>query len=194
MSAGLDITGQRYGRLTALRREGRDECPNGSIKTLWSFQCDCGTVITRRLASVRRGDVASCGCIRRGGGWASPRRKPHGESSFNTLYSHYARSARDRNIEFVLTRDQFRALTVQNCSYCGVPPSQIARATSSGRTNGTYTYTGVDRVDNEIGYHPGNVVPCCMTCNYAKGKMAQSEFIAWVRRAYHHLEETGCDG
>lgn len=183
----IDVTGQKFGRLTALSYQGWE----GARKTLWSFRCDCGEVIIRRLATVRRGEIKSCGCLRWLGGYEAPNRKPEGESSFNTLFSHYRRSAADRGHAFELTPDQFRALTIRDCVYCGAPPSQSITATKKGRSNGSYTYTGVDRVDNALGYTPENVVPCCSVCNRAKAAMTETEFIAWVSRAFRHLEGVG---
>ncbi len=52
----LDITGQTYGRLTALvRLEGRP--------TRWQFSCSCGRQKTLRMSTVRSGAVKSCGCL-----------------------------------------------------------------------------------------------------------------------------------
>jgi hypothetical protein len=67
MPADVDITGQRFGRLVALRRDERF-----SVDTLgyryWLCQCDCGVLATlsrRRLRRVeRKGVESSCGCFR----------------------------------------------------------------------------------------------------------------------------------
>lgn len=55
----IDITGQKYGRLTALSR-----AENKGRRSVWSFLCDCGTVKEIDLDPVRRGVVTSCGCLR----------------------------------------------------------------------------------------------------------------------------------
>ncbi|WP_159076112.1 hypothetical protein [Microvirgula aerodenitrificans] len=41
MPAPIDLTGQQFGRLTALRRDGHDT----SGKTLWLFSCSCGGLV-----------------------------------------------------------------------------------------------------------------------------------------------------
>lgn len=187
MPVRLDVTGQRFGRLTALSYEGW----NGAHKTLWSFKCDCGAVIIRRLATVRRGDVKSCGCLRREGAYIAHNKKPVGESSFNALYHKYKRQAEKRGYAFALEKELFRDLTKRDCFYCGSPPAAVVSATSKGGTNGRYTYTGVDRIDNSIGYTPENVVPCCSTCNRAKHTSPREEFIAWVKRASCHMDRSG---
>ena len=53
----LDLSGQRFGKLTALRREaniGRD--------TAWLCRCDCGGMTVAKTASLRRGRKRDCGC------------------------------------------------------------------------------------------------------------------------------------
>ena len=47
--------------------------------------------------------------------------------------------------------------------------------------NGSYVYSGLDRVDNSIGYILENVVPCCVTCNSMKMAMSYNEFITHLR-------------
>lgn len=56
----LDLAGQRFGRLVALRDVG-------SLRAfrLWLFRCDCGAEIERTTADVRHGKVQSCGCLAR---------------------------------------------------------------------------------------------------------------------------------
>ena len=52
MAEELDITGQRYGKLTALDRAGSDS-ETGGMGVLWDFLCDCGRLTTKPLAIVR---------------------------------------------------------------------------------------------------------------------------------------------
>jgi len=58
MGLFIDITGQRYGRLTALAVVGRD----ANKRTLWRFRCDCGAEKEIDGAHVRYGKIVSCGC------------------------------------------------------------------------------------------------------------------------------------
>ena len=53
----LDLTGQKFGRLTALYR---DENKNG--RTYWVCQCECGTIKSIQTTHLRSGAVTSCGC------------------------------------------------------------------------------------------------------------------------------------
>lgn len=71
-----------------------------------------------------------------------------------------------------LTHEQAFDLIVKRCVYCGHTPSWPENR------------VGIDRVYNEIGYHIDNCVPCCFTCNSAKGIMSYEEFKAWIKRVY----------
>lgn len=56
-----DITGQRFGMLTAIRFDRIDNYK----KALWLFRCDCGgTPVIRSLNSVTQLRTKSCGCHR----------------------------------------------------------------------------------------------------------------------------------
>ena len=55
-----DITGQRFGKLTALRRTDQ----RYKEKVLWECQCDCGNTVLRTTNDLTSGHTTSCGCNR----------------------------------------------------------------------------------------------------------------------------------
>lgn len=59
MPAAIDITGHKYGRLTAIKLDDSKE------KRLWVFRCDCGNTKIAPSGWARSGHVLSCGCLRR---------------------------------------------------------------------------------------------------------------------------------
>ena len=56
----LDLTGQRFGRLTALER--LDEKSGKSY--LWRCRCDCGRELKVRATALTTGNTTICGCAR----------------------------------------------------------------------------------------------------------------------------------
>lgn len=54
----VDLTGQRFGRLTVLSR-----APNDGRRTRWNCRCDCGTEKSVGTEALRCGDTSSCGCL-----------------------------------------------------------------------------------------------------------------------------------
>lgn len=61
MSKVLDLTGQRFGRLTAIERVGS----NKRRQSLWSCKCDCGSIVVVVGTELNCGHIKSCGCTRR---------------------------------------------------------------------------------------------------------------------------------
>lgn len=55
----VDLTGQKFGRLKALKQNGKTK--DGYIK--WLCQCDCGKIVTSNGDSLRRKLTKSCGCL-----------------------------------------------------------------------------------------------------------------------------------
>lgn len=109
---------------------------------------------------------------------------PNQQSHVNLLYSHYKRSARDRNLVFALTIDQFRSLITAKCFYCGAEPIEK----KSSNCAGLFARHGIDRVDNNTGYVFGNCVPCCKTCNFMKNDMTREEFILHAKKIATYCE------
>lgn len=175
MPAFIDLTGQRFGRLTVLQR-----IPN--LKkglTRWLCKCDCGNTTTTLRHLLRSGHTKSCGCYRK-----DLISLKAGEASFNQLYSAYSRTAGKRGYVFLLSGDEFREITKQNCYYCGAEPNQRI---SHGHHNGDYVYNGLDRVNNSKGYEIDNVVPCCGVCNNMKHAQSQDGFLAQISKIYHNI-------
>ena len=48
---------------------------------------------------------------------------------------------------------------------------------------------GIDRINNSVGYTEKNSVPCCGTCNVAKGQMTLAEFKLWIARIHARLNQ-----
>lgn len=55
-----DLSGQKFGRLTVLRR-----VDNGSRLAEWLCLCDCGKTVVKKGTLISRGYVKSCGCLQR---------------------------------------------------------------------------------------------------------------------------------
>lgn len=63
MSRALDITGQRYGRLIAVKRVENRVSKSGKIRARWLCKCDCGKEKVILLDDLRSGHTNSCGCL-----------------------------------------------------------------------------------------------------------------------------------
>lgn len=74
MGRYVDITGQKYGRLTALSDVGKD-IRNGRV---WRCLCECGNYVNVPSNKLRQNHTRSCGCWKNES--ASDRFKTHGQS------------------------------------------------------------------------------------------------------------------
>ncbi|MGI0058150.1 MAG: hypothetical protein ACREBJ_00140 [Nitrosotalea sp.] len=66
--------------------------------------------------------------------------------------------AKSRKREFNLTFEHYAELIAQPCHYCHGKLGQVQFA------------MGLDRIDNQMGYVFGNILPCCHFCNMVRGK------------------------
>lgn len=160
----VNLSGQRFGKVTVLRREGKQ----------YVCKCDCGKEFFRSQQQIRVGKLKSCGCIKN---------LPDGMPSRNHLFAIMKQGAQRRNYAWELTIEQFASITKKDCFYCGASP-RIKSVTRDDVVG--YIYNGIDRVDNSLGYIEGNVVPCCKFCNIAKNTYSIDEFKEWAIRLYNH--------
>ena len=56
-----DLTGQRFGRLVVIEDSGERKQTN----VMWLCKCDCGNDVKVKSNNLIRGDVKSCGCLRK---------------------------------------------------------------------------------------------------------------------------------
>lgn len=174
----LELTGQKFGRLTVIKFSHINKSKN----TCWLCKCRCGKETIVRGYSLKYGDTKSCGCLKKE--FYEKHRLPKGIAARNdVIYAHKNR-AKQKNLEQALTDEQIIALHKENCHYCGVPPSNILFPLNY---NGSYTYSGIDRVDSNKGYTIDNVVSCCIDCNRAKNDLTYDEFSDLIKRIHSHL-------
>ena len=60
-SCNNDIVGQKFDKLTAVKRAGKDK----TGRALWLCKCDCGNTITATITDLRAGRKKSCGCLKK---------------------------------------------------------------------------------------------------------------------------------
>lgn len=60
----IDITGQKFNKLTVLEKINYSETPDKS-EAMWLCQCDCGNLTRVRGSALRSGKTKSCGCLQK---------------------------------------------------------------------------------------------------------------------------------
>lgn len=59
----IDLTNQRFERLTVIERAENHITPNGTVVTMWRCRCDCGKEVNVGTQKLRKGESKSCGCL-----------------------------------------------------------------------------------------------------------------------------------
>jgi len=174
--------GRKFGMLTLIKELEKTRTPRGVSTRNFLAQCECGTIKKYRANSITR-CLKSCGCLR-------TKFNEPGKVGFNQVYRIYKRNAKLRNLDFKLSKDDVKILTKENCYYCNSEPTNKSStrnlaADQENQIRGLYIYNGIDRLDNNRGYEPYNVVSCCRKCNQAKMDMEFTEFLNHIQKIYN---------
>jgi hypothetical protein len=173
-SSLIDESGNVYGELLVLQRALNDKHGN----TKWLCECSCGNKQEILAIHLRSNKVKSCGCLQ------NESKKLEGNlASKRAVYRKYKQNAKQRGKNWDIDENDFYDLTSSVCHYCGESPKMI----NNYGANGTYYYNGLDRKDNTLGYCVENVVPCCTSCNFLKGKLSYEEFIDLITKIYKNM-------
>lgn len=176
-SPHLVFQGDKFHRLTVLSYSHTDN----RWRKHYLVECECGNRKTVQGTLLKSGNTKSCGClaIESQRKWAKANRLPDNGGVINQILLQYKRHAKDRNIEFFLSAEEFAVAIRKPCHYCGVVGGNTI---VTRHCRGGFKYNGVDRVNSLLPYTTSNIVPCCGTCNIAKGSLSATEFIAMAIR------------
>ena len=94
-------------------------------------------------------------------------------------FNDYIRRTKERGHSFALSLEQFWSVKRQPCVYCGQEPDPKKGS-------------GIDRVDNSIGYELNNCVPCCGPCNWMKHTLSLGDFSAKIKRIAARIDSFIC--
>lgn len=142
------------------------------------IQCKkCGEIFSRKKECINNFENVKCrNCIHNRFG-----------KCLNTLlynvYIHYINNAKQRNIKWNLSEEEFKYIITQPCIYCGEQPNVTKTATYK---NISEKITGIDRHNSSKDYNIENCVPCCKMCNIMKNKFSEKEFINKINQIYNN--------
>ncbi len=93
----------------------------------------------------------------------------------NQRLCEFKKSAKKRNIEFSLSKDEFSKIRSQACFYCGEKNENMS----------------IDRIDSDVGYFFENCLPCCIPCNFMKFNLNVSSFLNKIGKIYIRQKSIG---
>lgn len=137
----IDLTGQRFGRLSVVKFTGLDK----NHQARWDCLCDCGNTTNASTNNLRFGKVQSCGCSRQG---INSTHKQSG-SRLHKIWAGMIQRTRNPNNPNYADYGG-RGIGVYDL-WLTFEPFQIW-ALKSGYTDSLT----IDRIDNNKGYSPDN--------------------------------------
>jgi len=173
--------GKKFGRVTVLSMF------NKKNHTYAECICECGNKKDIRIDALRSGKTKSCGCFNA----EVRKRKTQSkyESHKNLIYHYYKKSAKERCLEFSITRDELIDIITNDCFYCGDSPTLQTTPYKRKEANGFIIANGADRIDNSKGYTIDNIVPCCSKCNKIKMDMKVEDFLDKIEKISNRKQE-----
>jgi len=189
MATKKNLTGQQYGKLLVV-----SEAPKSIIDTraYWNCICTCGQQVTVATNKLTTGNTKSCGCLKTDKKDNNTRERM-GDStriyhpritSARAIWRSYKR-ADNQYVDF----ETFLAMSQQNCSYCGIEPSNRYNifvkkkgTTEKAKREGYFQYNGLDCIDNTQYHTIDNVAPCCIICNMVKSDLTLEAFYNKINR------------
>ncbi len=146
----IDLTGQRFGRLTVVQRAGTSK----QGRALWLCRCTCGKETVVLSSSLRRGATQSCGCI-------------HSEMLHNRITAqnttHGGKGTRLYRIWHGMKQrcynpksDHYNLYGGRGISVCAEWLHDFATFQKWAVSHGYQDDLTIDRIDNDKGYSPDN--------------------------------------
>lgn len=142
----VDIAGQRFGRLVAIKPTRREEASR--IRIFWECRCDCGEIAFAPVDKLKRANTNSCGCLWLDGLLA--RNTTHGQTNTRTFNIWRGIKKRCLNPKFkdwknyggrgIAVCDRWRDSYANFLADMGEAPPALS----------------IDRIDNDGPYSPDN--------------------------------------
>ena len=159
----IDLSGQRFGKLTVLP----DSHCRENRKTFWRCQCDCGSPpVVVWAASLRRGNTRSCGCLHKEVAAKWTKHGQEGTKLYKTWQGVKRRCLNRRSADYprygargIGVHEDWVSNFVAFALHVGEPPT---------------LKHSIDRIDNDKGYEPGNVrwaLPKAQANNTARNRI-----------------------
>jgi hypothetical protein len=194
----LDLVGAIFGELSVLGAAPSDRYGH----TMWACTCSCLKEVVVSTSNLRSGHTVSCGHIKRYKlrdyvRKHGPSRIVHSDpmvKMHNAVLRSYRQGAAKRGLDWGVDYTLGVSLITAECHFCGTPPQNLKKKASGKSRELLFWYNGIDRVDNSIGYVPGNIVTCCRICNRAKSDLLVTDFTLWLDRVTQHWSRGRVDG
>ena len=141
----VDLTGQKFGRLTVIKR-----AENVKKKTMWRCVCECGNEKIVEARSLKIGETRSCGCLHRD--TIKITSATHGLSNtpLYRVYRHIKSRCYNKNDK------SYKDYGGRGIGICEEWLEDFAKFYQWSLENGYQKGLEIDRIDNDKDYSPDN--------------------------------------
>lgn len=106
--------------------------------------------------------------------------KNHSEYSTLRRYAKLKKQCKKRNLPFNISFKDFLTKIKASCYYCGTDLMVM-------------TGSGLDRINNQLGYSKRNTIGCCPTCNHVRGNFFTSDefklVVDFIRKMRNNVKQ-----
>lgn len=141
-----DITGQKFGRLTAIKYVYSDK----SRTAVWQCKCNCGNIVNVKGTELRNGQVKSCGCLQKERARMSNTK--HGKS--NTKLHYIWRGMKQRC--YNKNDKHYKYYGARDIAVCEEWKDDFMAFYEWAMNNGYKEGLSLDRINNDGNYEPNN--------------------------------------
>lgn len=145
----IDLTGQKFGRLTVIERCGKDT--NGK-NVLWLCSCECGGQTKTSTGHLRSGHTQSCGCRVAEFGKETRFKTTHGKSRTRIYRIHQGMIRRCHDPK----NKKYQLYGGRGIAVCEEWKNSFTAFLNWAMANGYSEDLTIDRIDNDKGYSPDN--------------------------------------
>ena len=186
----VDITGQRFGKLTVTSFSHKEKSPGGFMKYFWKCKCDCGNTTVVGKGHLTTNKIRSCGCLSHRKGNQCPSFRGYGEIP-SGYFSSLKRGSKERgrNFKFSVSIKYLWHLFLKQNRKCALSGVDISFNREKFKKIQQFT-ASLDRIDSTKGYIEGNVQWVHKEINLMKNDFQQNKFIEWCNRIanIHHYD------
>lgn len=150
MGKKIDILGEKFGRLTVIKENGR----NKHNQMLYECECICGKKVLVLSYDLRHGVVKSCGCLKRDRGYnlAKEYRLKHGRTGTRLYKIWHGMKTRCKNVNSKF----YKYYGARGISVCDEWDRNFKNFYEWAIKNGYDENLTLDRIDNNGNYEPSN--------------------------------------
>lgn len=176
-----DLTGQKFGKLSVISFNGKEQTKGGVWKYFWKCKCDCGKETVVRRGHLVSGQQISCGCMLNRKGKESALFTGY-EGISGKFYGNLKRgdSRRKKKLSFEVPIEYLWKLYLKQNKKCALTGLELF-FDEPGR-KGNLRNASLDRIDSSKGYIEGNVQWVHKDINMMKKDYDENYFVEMCKK------------